>query len=241
MTTPTRTVLAPELVEILADLKRIEPDLTYWSSLSQLLKTGTAKAAYAIPIAAYLILYSDYLSKWLLLDPNSTGAGFLTSVQRAHLLYLGGCCLFVSFVLFYFLSPWVIRKYADRSALVAAATSTRDYIVISAALTALAPAYEALKLTEYAAGKMKPEDEKQFNLMWSLGSGYQSIVDAQTLNDPASHTQTPTHLTLYYNRRDRERPVIRYVIFVIAAVGYLGIAIPAFDMFVRVMRKIMSI
>ena len=244
-----------ELSAAVDDLLRLTPKFTYWSSLSSTLKSGTAKAAYTIPIATYLILYSEYLSKWLLLDPNSTGAGLITPIWRSNLLYFGGCSLLLSFAFFLFFCPWVIRLYPNRSAFIATTTTTRDFSSISKALAELVPVYASLKLDTYDAGAMNPRDKKLFDLVWAIGSDFDNFAhvysDAHTrpvpdntpwsLHDASGHTYTPMHLSFFYNRNDRSKPTIRYIVFVIAAFGYACLAVPAFDMFWRVIRKIIGV
>jgi hypothetical protein len=73
-----------------------------WTQLGIVLTTATSRVIYTLPIAGYVILYSDYfqnLFTFRLLNPSW---GFLSFSERINIIYYGSWMLLAAFALWRF-------------------------------------------------------------------------------------------------------------------------------------------
>ena len=104
-----------------------------WDTLQTLLTNGIAKVAYIIPIAGYIILYSDYFHS-LFAYPKAFSTGFLNIEQRATLAYIGAIFLLLAYGLYFSGCPWLIRGKRNVHQFVGDILSTNYYATVQKVL-----------------------------------------------------------------------------------------------------------
>ena len=72
-----------------------------WSTLGAMLSNTIGRALYVVPVAGYLILYSDYFRRLFRFSVLS-GWGFLTFIERIDMIYYCSLTLLFAFFLFGF-------------------------------------------------------------------------------------------------------------------------------------------
>ena len=97
-----------------------------WSSLGALLSNNTARAIYVVPVAGYVILYSDYLERLFKFSILSSSLGFLSFTSRINMVYYGSLTLLIAFGLFWAFSPRLLRNRGDRTLFVTDLILSRD-------------------------------------------------------------------------------------------------------------------
>ena len=88
---------APAIYATTSDVHHRSP--LRWSFLSVMLDNAVARVIYVIPIAGYLILYSDYFEK-LFTFSTLHRSGCLTTIQRLDMTYYGSIALLVAYLLY---------------------------------------------------------------------------------------------------------------------------------------------
>jgi hypothetical protein len=84
----------------------------YWTTLGSMLGSSTSRAIYVLPVAGYVILYSDYFQS-LHKFSTLTHGGFLTFSERVSLFYYGSLVLLVAYGLWWLFSPPLLRGKRD--------------------------------------------------------------------------------------------------------------------------------
>ncbi len=136
--------------DILKSIKRgLQPT---WTSLGSLLGSSTSRVIYTLPLAGYVILYSDYFLS-LFKFSSLTSGGFLTFSQRADLIYYGSLILLLAYGLWWVFSPRLLRGKRDLHQFVSDIVVARDRstiieIVRSAPYTPQESAIFAQSLTD---------------------------------------------------------------------------------------------
>src|ERR1700730_6122257 len=69
-----------------------------WATIGKMVNNATARVVYILPIAGYVILYSDYVQRFFALS-SLPQYGFLTFFQRITFLYCGSLVLLVAYLL----------------------------------------------------------------------------------------------------------------------------------------------
>ncbi|SRR6266436_3460044 len=112
---------------------------TRWSSLGAMLTNNTARAIYALPIAGYVILYSDYFRMLFKFSVLSSSCGFLTFTERVNMIYYGSPILLLAFGLFWVFSPPLLRNKRDLQHFVSDIIISRDSSTVRRVISESSP------------------------------------------------------------------------------------------------------
>jgi len=197
---------------------------TTWSWLAILLTSAVAKAVYVIPVAGYIILYSNYFSRHF--DFAVTGEGFLSFTQRIYMVYYGSLVLLAGYVLYFIAVPRFLRfktsLYQFVNEIVAADDFTTIDIVGRSCLLYLQrindhdlPEIDAQKLRKFAD---------------QLRNTYNQMHDVRDVS-------VTTMLRFYFNWKNDSRPSLRRTVFMLSVISYTLLLLPAFDLFIRVLSS----
>src|ERR1700738_2516531 len=96
-----------------------------WTALGSLLSSSTSRVIYTLPVAGYVILYSDYFSS-LHMFSTLTHGGFLTFSQRINSFYYGSLLLLLAYGLWWASSPRLLRGKKDLQHFVSDIVVARD-------------------------------------------------------------------------------------------------------------------
>jgi len=215
-----RIIYGPSAVADYATSSNVESVLT-WSSLGSLLTNYTARAIYALPIAGYLILYSDYFQSLFRFTVLSPSRGFLSFIVRINLIYHGSLFLLAAYVLFLLFSPRLLQYKKDRQHFVSDIIVSRDRSVVAQIASLVRQ-----QLTPLPAAQSEPLKD-----LLRL-----TTIRANSLGANAGEYEDdiPRVLILYFNWQNFRRPKLRVLIFCLTSVGYLMLILPAFDLFLQV-------
>jgi hypothetical protein len=199
-----------------------------WTVLGSLLSSGTSRVIYTLPLAGYVILYSDYFQS-LFKFSSLTSGGFLTFSLRADLIYYGSLFLLFAYGLWWLSSPRLLRGKRDLQQFVSDIVIARDrstaiQIARSAPFTPRESAIFAKTLT--------PEEREAFEI---IASGVKARGAA--LGDGAGEYEhrIPTALGFYFKWQNATRPILRTFIGGLALLGFLLVLLPSLDLLVRVL------
>jgi hypothetical protein len=198
-----------------------------WSSLRAALSTHIARAIYVVPVAGYVILYSDYFERLFKFSALSSTWGFLTFTSRVNMIYYGSVTLLIAFGLFWLFSPPLLRNRGDRTRFVTDLVVSRDSSTVHQANRA-ADAY----LRPQPIDRLLTEDQQ--NTLRSLLS---CMNRGDRLGEAAGEYENliPRILVFYYNWQNFRLPLLRTVIFFLVLIGYALLLLPSFDLFLRVL------
>ncbi len=200
-----------------------------WTQLGSVLSTNTSRVIYALPVAGYVILYSDYFHYSLLKFSALSSWGFLSFDHRINCIYYGSWLLLVAFGLWWFFCPPLLRGKRDLQHFVS------DVVVARDRSTVLTVAKSApFTLDQQIIGTVLNEVDL---------IGFRNLVDDLKARGPALgdgagefEYRIPTALALYFKWHNARRPALRAVITAFAGAGYiLVLVLPSLDLFLRVL------
>lgn len=199
-----------------------------WTTLGSMLGSTTSRAIYVLPVAGYVILYSDYFQS-LHKFSTLTHGGFLTFSERVSLFYYGSLVLLLAYGLWWGLSPRLLRRKRDlqhfvSDIVVARARSTVVEIARSPPFTPEARAIFAKTLNA--------EDQKVFD-----GIAQSMYLNWHRLGDGAGEYEhhIPTALGFYFTWQNATRPIARAIVGVVAFFGFSLVLLPSIDLLYRVL------
>jgi hypothetical protein len=204
-----------------------------WSSLSALLNNAVARAIYVIPVAGYVILYSDYFSGLFQYSTLSYN-GFLSFFQRVSLAYYGSIILLVAFLLWLVYAPTLLRNKRDLQQFISEIIAAQDFATLHYVSGTIRGLIEAtLKGTDI---------ERNVELGGTIKSPEAGALVGM-LRHARAHVNAPDQamekaanfLHFYYNWQNQIYPRLRMTILFLAVVGYGMLALPALDLFIRVL------
>jgi hypothetical protein len=198
--------------------------LTSWASLDQALSNYAARAIYVLPIAGYIVLYSDYFQQLFKFTTLSRSWGFLTFSSRSNLLYHGSLVLLLAYVLFWYFCPILLRNTGDRYKFVTDIVTARERSTVL---------HISRQLRCYLSSAPESGDGTRAKAIFEYikQRGEQLADGAGEYED-----RIPAILSCYYNWQNFTRPYLRTVIFVLTGIGYTLVALPAVDLFLRVLQ-----
>jgi hypothetical protein len=97
-----------------------------WTQLGVVLTTATSRVIYTLPIAGYVILYSDYFQKLFTFTSLNPSWGFLSFNARINMIYYGSWLLLAAFGLWWFFSPLLLKGKRDLQHFVSDIVVARD-------------------------------------------------------------------------------------------------------------------
>jgi hypothetical protein len=196
--------------------------LTSWSSLGAMLTNYTARAIYALPIAGYIILYSDYFQTLFKFTVLSSSWGFLSFISRINMIYHGSLILLLAYGLFWWYSPPLLQNKRDRQHFVTDIVVSRDRSTVLHIVRSSTQYLEPLPFPRGEALEALLDIMKRRTTQIGSNAGeYEDII--------------PSILTFYYNWQNFTRPKLRTLIFCLTGIGYILLILPAFDLFLRVL------
>jgi hypothetical protein len=202
-----------------------------WSLLGQLLNTGVAKATYTIPVAGYIILYSDYFHTLFSYSKTLPSGGFLSSDQRLHMTYFGSVILLAAYGFYYWLSPPLLRNRKNPYDFVNDILVTHDY---STVLKIIRDCQRYLDSLDFSAVDDSTNNLRQFR-------EHLKTFSQSTFNLGGEvHNAIARVLRFYYNWQDEKLPEVRWPLGIATTIGYALVLLPAFDLLLRVMITIFT-
>lgn len=199
-----------------------------WTALGSLLSSYTSRAAYTLPLAGYVILYSDYFQK-LFQFSSLTASGFLTTTLRADFIYYGSLLLLVAFVIWWLSAPRLLKGKRDLQHFVSDIVVARDrstVIEIANSPPFTAPDHQAF------VGSLTAGDKKIFEqVARELKSRGADIGDGA---GEYEH-RIPTALGFYFRWQNQTRWFLRWSVGLVALAGFLLLVLPAIDLLLRVL------
>lgn len=195
-----------------------------WSLLATLLTNAVAKAIYVIPVAGYVILYSNYFKQHF--DFAVTGGiGLLTFSQRIYMAYYGSLLLLAAYVIYYVAVPRLLRFKTSLYQFVSEIPDDDTPTWREATAACLVFLKQA-----GVAGLTDPEGIK----LRRLTDNMKAVDDRiDVVKDP----NVAFVLRFYFNWQNEERPDFRYGLFILSVAGYLLLLLPALDLFIRVLTS----
>jgi hypothetical protein len=199
-----------------------------WTSLGVLLTSVTSRVIYTLPIAGYVILYSDYFERLFKFSSLTGPWGFLSFDTRVSLIYYGSLSLLVAFGLWWVAAPPLLRGKRDLQHFVSDIVVARDrptVISVAASPPFTIDEAEVLKtLSKADAAQYKQVAEA----LKSRGAG---------IGDAAGEYEDriPTALGFYFKWQNFTKPDLRCAVACFAFLGYGLVLLPSLDLFCRVL------
>jgi hypothetical protein len=183
---------------------------------------------YALPLAGYVILYSDYFQS-LFKFSSLTSGGFLTFSQRADSIYYGSLFLLIAYGLWWASSPRLLRGKRDLQQFVSDIVVARDrstaiQIVRSPPFTPEESVIfsQTLPVEERAVFVAVSSEVKARGALLGDGAGeYEHRI--------------PTALGFYFKWQNATWPILRAFIGGLALLGFFLVLIPSLDLLIRVL------
>lgn len=200
-----------------------------WTALGSLLSSGTSRAIYTLPLAGYVILYSDYFQSLFKFSSLSSG-GFLTFSQRADLIYYGSFILLIAYGLWWVSSPRLLRGKRDLQHFVSDIVVARDRSTVIKIIQS--PPYTPDQTTIFAKA-LSPHDLQDFQII-----ARDAKARGPALGDGAGEYEhrIPTALGFYFRWQNSTQPVLRTFIGCLALIGFFFVVfLPSLDLLVRVL------
>ena len=213
-----------------------------WPKYVFLLNGWLAKCAMAVPFVGYLIIFNDTVSSHLSFDrlANESASAFgLTSLARLKFLYLGMVSLGVANAFYYLRRPYVLRIGIDQVEYVDRALKNftlENYISI----------HDEIRHSGYDPytrhGKYYDSEYESFmNYAAPSSDGGLAAMSQQFhwVDAKAKYeTLLRSMLIENYFRNSIKNRVSLSISLVLAVLGYVLMAIPSADLFLKVMRVI---
>jgi len=199
-----------------------------WTELGAVLTTSTSRVIYTLPLAGYVILYSDYFHKLFTFTSLNPSWGFLSFDERINMIYYGSWLLLAAFGLWWFFSPPFLRGKRDLQHFVSDIVVARDRSTVVALRFS-----EPFTLNQDIVGAVLSESDMLSypDIFNELEARKHSIGDA-----PGEYEhRIPTALAFYFKWHNIKRSALRAFIAALAAVWYLLVLVlPSLDLFLKV-------
>ena len=203
--------------------------LLTWTALGTLLTNNTSRVIYSLPIAGYVILYSDYFqSLFKFSSVTSTSWGFLSFWQRINFIYVGSLGLLFALGCWWWFAPPLLRGKRNLQHFAGDIAAARDRSAVLE-IAKSEPFTLHLDEVEKVIGKTHRHAFEQ-----SVGA---IELRAYKLGEGAGEWEDriPTMLGLYFLWQDVTKPFVRVFIAAVAYISYGFILLPAVDLFLRVL------
>jgi hypothetical protein len=200
-----------------------------WTQLGAVLTTATSRVIYALPIAGYVILYSDYFEKLFTFTSLNPAWGFLSFAERINMIYYGSWLVLAAFGLWWFFAPPLLRGKRDLQHFVSDIVVARDRSTVIAVVQS-AP----FTLDKKTVGAILGEtDTLSFpDMVNELRAREHHIGDGA---GEYEH-RIPTALAFYFRWHNVKWRALRVCVAALAAVGYLLVLmLPSLDLLLKVL------
>ena len=202
-----------------------------WSTLGIILDNGVARALYLLPVVGYVLLYSDFFSSVFSFSILPRW-GFLTFFQRLNLIYYGSCLLLFSYGLYFLYCPPLLRGRQNVQHFAEPIIAARDSQTMRHVMRDIVRVL-------YDSVDFSSTDDR--NEMIELSRQIRDLVMKEDKNAISRYSDSefngpfPLLLHFYFNYQNQTLPAWRITIFTIAIFAYILLALPALDLFVRVL------
>jgi hypothetical protein len=202
-----------------------------WNTLGVLLGNNAARFIYALPVAGYVVLYSDYFQTLFHFSTlSATSWGFLTFTARINFIYYGSWILLLAFGLYWIYSPHLLRGKRDMFHFVSdiVVARTRPTVVDISQSSPFTLENTDAKLIFKAA-----VDQRDFSDALGVlrGRGVQLGTGAGEYED-----SIPLILSVFYRYQNSTQACLRYFISALIGLGYVFVlGLPSIDLLLRVL------
>lgn len=204
-----------------------------WGTLGLLLGNTVARAIYVLPVAGYIILYSDYFQEKLFPFHHSIATnswGFLRFNERINLMYYGSWVLLIAFGIYWVSCPSLLRGKRNLHQFVGDIVIARDRTTLLAVTEAAPFKGGPTKISELLPGKQNEKDLDDAARFISVRGNNIGSGAGEYGHD------IPLILSLYYRYHDKTRLEFRLLLSLLILGGYgCVLVLPAFDLLVRVL------
>jgi hypothetical protein len=200
-----------------------------WSTLGLLLSNTTARVIYALPVAGYVILYSDYFQTLFHFSSISvTSWGFLTFTQRIRLIYFGSWILLIAFGLYWRYAPRLLRGRRDEFHFVSDVVISRNRATVLE-ITRSAPFKNVATPRMANDEAYKGDFDRACDIIQRAGTNLGT-------NAGEYEDHIPVLLSVYYRYQDLTALPLRWLVSVLTMIGYISVlALPSLDLLLRVL------
>lgn len=164
-----------------------------WDTLHLLLTNGIAKVALIIPIAGYVILYSEFFRN-LFKYTSALSVGLLNIEQRATFSYLGALILLMGYCMYWIGCPWLLRGKRNVHRFVGDVLFTNDYATLQKTLEE-----SQIYLKDIDVGSL-PEARRE--LLHAIRHQTTFFQGSPPNLGGEVHSAIPRMLRFYYNRQN---------------------------------------
>ena len=200
-----------------------------WTTIGSLLSSNISRVIYALPIAGYVILYSDYFQS-LFKFTSLTHGGFLTFSQRVDMIYYGSLLLLIAFGLWWGCSPRLLRGKRDLQHFVSDIVVARDRSTASKAFKSVpfTPKESAIFAQRLSA--------EEVTIFKDISKEVTDRGAQVGYNAGEYEYRVPTALGFYFVWQNVTRPFLRTFISCLALIGFfLVVVLPSLDLLIRVL------
>jgi hypothetical protein len=200
-----------------------------WTSLGSLLSSTTSRVIYTLPVAGYVILYSDYFRN-LHMFSTLTHGGFLTFSERVNLFYYGSLMLLLAYGLWWVSSPRLLRGKQDLQQFISDIVVARDRatVIVVARSAPFTPQSER----EHFSKTLTADDQTLFGRI-----AVNLEVRGAGLGEAAGEYEhlIPTALGFYFKRQNGTRRALRIFTGGFTILGFSLVLLPSLDLLFRVL------
>jgi hypothetical protein len=194
-----------------------------------MLSNNVARAIYVLPIAGYVILYSDYFQFSVFKFSALSSWGFLSFMGRIYLTYYGSVVLLIAFILYWFYSPPLLRNKRDLQHFSSDIIVSRDSSTVHRIIPPTIKYIEGLLSTATKDEPNRVRWERLVEVMQRRGSHIGSAAGEY-------ESDIPNILAAYYDWQNSRMPRLRIFIFILTCSAYLLLILPPFELFLRVLH-----
>lgn len=192
-----------------------------WSRLRIVGETWAGKATILIPVFGYLILNHQMLSS---LAGRHLGAFdsiflWLNLTKSIMFTYFGLCLLGIGVLVYQFVCPLVVKKYADENAYIKEEIDQTSSDFVSCLVG---------EIQEMSKGKN------------GLRENYSIYLDVSGVGKPLNGNTKANILRDFYGLHDESRSLFRAFVFLLYIIGFVLLSIPTVITFFRICRYMVS-
>ena len=209
-----------------------------WEVVKAIANNSVARAAVLIPLAGYLILFNDEIATFISFNTIAGVEGemdspfFLTGLSKVRLVFFGSMSIFVANIVYRAFRPPVLdatESDIDFSTRVAEAYSVHEIAAMD---------------REVHSDKWTPRTEAFWIILGkprarkTVVAGYRPDARKQMFSDYADYIHLLSRE--WWRGRMNQFRIARMLTLLLAALGYLFLALPTLDITQAVVRDILS-
>jgi hypothetical protein len=195
-----------------------------WSAFGPISNSLAARATILIPLIGYLIIFNEYVIKYLNLVGELGGAHDPTfSVSpRLLLVYFGLCAIAVGVVLYSRFCPNGVKHYGSPNAYVGGVQGS----------------VKRLALREFEVALENSDEYRPYYA--DVSERFSRSID--TIPSPENWAEYINGiLHLYYRQQNKTYPSVRVMVLILYVIGFCCLSLPSLGVFYRVSRILWSV